>query len=389
MKKILFLSVSAGAGHVRAAQALEAYAQLDDGIEAMHLDVMDFVPQTFKRIYVDTYIKMVQKFPALWGLLYKKMGNAKADETWQRLRRVVERLNTRSINKAIDAFAPDVVVCTHFLPAEILMHEINKGRFIAPVWLQVTDFDVHRMWLIPKMQGYFAANEEVKFRLEHMGIEGNRIHVTGIPIMPGFANPPAQDVCLKKYGLLENTKRTSQTNAPVMLLMGGGAGLGGLDEVAQQLLQQDERFKLVVLAGKNEKLLKSLNKVKERYPGRLFPQGFTQNVQELMACADLVITKPGGLTSSECLAMGLPMLVHEPIPGQEEHNADYLLEQGVALKAVDALGLRYRLQHLMDEPKALNAMRERARKIGQPLAGRKVLDVVLADLHKNEVNAIT
>ena len=383
MKKILFLSVSAGAGHVRAAQALEAYASLNGDIEAMHLDVMDFVPKTFKRIYVDTYIKMVQKFPALWGLLYKKMGNAQADATWQRLRRVVERLNTRALKKEIDAFAPDAVVCTHFLPAEILMHEMNKGRFNAPVWVQVTDFDVHRMWLIPKMQGYFTANDEVNYRLQRMGIEEERIHVTGIPVMPGFANPPAREACLKKYGLLEDPQKASQ---PVLLLMGGGAGLGSLDEVAQQLLSQDERFRLIALAGKNQKLLKALQKVSEHYPGRLFPQGFTHEVQELMSCADLVITKPGGLTSSECLAMGIPMLVHEPIPGQEEHNADYLLEQGVALKAVDALGLVYRVQHLMDTPKTLETMHRCSKKIGQPLAGRKVLSIVLKALNTEETH---
>lgn len=376
-RKIMFLSVSAGAGHVRAAQALEAYAQLDVSIEARHLDVMNYVPKTFRKVYVDTYIQMVQKFPAVWGMMYKKINYAQADVLWQRLRRVVERLNTRALRAAIDEFAPDAVVCTHFLPAEILMHETVKGRFNAPVWVQVTDFDVHRMWVIPHMKGYFAADSEVAFRLQHFGIEPHDICVSGIPVMPGFAQKHERLTCLDKYGLLNEVQKGE---CPVLLLMGGGAGIGGLEEVAEQLLALEERFQLIVLAGKNAKTLKALQELACRYPQRLFPQGFTDHVEELMACADLVITKPGGLTSSECLAMGLPMLVHAPIPGQEEHNADYLLEHGVALKAIDALGLAYRVRGLMQAPERLKAMRQQAQKIGRPQAAQDVLSQVLKHL---------
>ena len=370
--KILLLSVSAGAGHTHAAQALCAYATHNDNIETLHLDVMDYVPKTFRKLYIDTYIKLVKKFPAVWGLLYKKTDKAEPDALLQKLRRSVERLNTRALSKAIAAFAPDAVVCTHFLPAEILMHQINKGHFHAPVWVQVTDFDLHRMWVMPHMQGYFVANTEVAFRLQHMGIAAEQIHITGIPIKPAFAAPQNRAEILRTYGL--------RPNAPVLLLMGGGAGLGGLAIVAEYLLHQEPDFQLIALAGKNEKELTALQKMAESYPNRLFPQGFTHLVEQLMSCADLVITKPGGLTSSECLALGLPMIIHAPIPGQEEHNADYLLEQGVALKAVDELGLAYRIKHLMNTPEQLKNMQQCAKKLGRPLAAAEVLAIVVRHL---------
>lgn len=139
----------------------------------------------------------------------------------------------------------------------------------------------------------------------------------------------------------------------------------------------DADFQLIALAGKNQAMLASLQELAAQHPGRLFPQGFTQQVERLMACADLVITKPGGLTTSECLAMQLPMIVNSPIPGQEERNADFLLEQGVALKAIDDDALVYRIRALLQAPERLADMRRRLAPLGRPLAGRFVLDRVL------------
>lgn len=368
--KILCLSVSAGAGHLQAAEALCAYGNQKEEIETLHLDVMNYVPKTFRAIYVDSYLKLVQKFPTAWGFVYKATDKAKADELLQKLRRIVERLNTRALAKAVEEFAPDIIICTHFLPAEILMHQIDKQRLTIPVWVQVTDFDLHHMWVIPNMTGYFVANEEVAFRLTRAGVMKERIHVTGIPIKPAFSEVQDRIACTNSFGL--------RADIPTLLLMGGGAGLGALDDVVEYLLTQNNQYQLIVLAGKNEKLLQSLQKIAEAHPTQLFPMGFTDSVEKIMACANLVISKPGGLTSSECLAMGLPMIVHAPIPGQEEHNADYLLEQGVAFKAIDETGLVFRVNLLMNSPEKLMGMSEKARKLGRPFAARSVLDIVLA-----------
>ncbi len=366
--KVLLLSVSAGAGHMRAAQAIEAYAKQTAHIEALHIDVMDYVPKSFRKIYIDTYIKIVQKYPVIWGFIYKKTDKAKVTDPLQKLRRLIERINTKALSHVINDFSPDAIICTHFLPAELLMHKINNDNYQVPVWVQITDFDLHRMWVIPKMEGYFTANHEVAFRLQQNGISYQNIHETGIPIMPNFSEQLNKNDCLTTYGL--------SSNKPTLLLMGGGAGLGGLDEVAEYLLSQIDGIQLIVLAGKNEGALQALQKVANQYPHRLFPQGFTDKVEQLMTCADLVITKPGGLTSSECLAMGLPMIIHAPIPGQEEHNADFLLEQGVALKAIDELGLVYRIKQLLNNPQQLLLMKQKAQQLGKPLAAQQVLDIV-------------
>ncbi|MBB3228728.1 processive 1,2-diacylglycerol beta-glucosyltransferase [Luteibacter sp. Sphag1AF] len=375
-RRILMLSVSAGAGHVRAADALhatvEAMAAQGHDVVAGHLDVMDYVPSSFRRLYADFYLRLITRHPQLWGMLYRITGDAHPDALTQRMRRTMERLNTRALRKAIAAFQPDAIICTHFLPAEMLMHDIRRERFHVPVWVQVTDFDLHRMWVVPRMRGYFAANDEIAARMHAVGIDRRNVYATGIPIMPAFATAPARAQCAGEYGI--------DPARPAYLVMGGGAGVGNLDEVAARLLAVEGDFQLVVLAGRNADALSKLQKLAVAHPGRLFPQGFSKQVERLMACCDLAITKPGGLTTSECLAMGLPMIVNAPIPGQEERNADYLLEQGAALKAIDAEALAWRIGHLSRNPGHLSSMRERARAIGRPDAAKHVLDVVLADL---------
>lgn len=370
LKKILLLSVSAGAGHVRAAEALRAACISHEvGLVASHLDVMDFVSSTFRTLYTDFYITLVNKAPTLWGYLYQMTHEAEPDSKMQRLVRAVERLNTRSLMREIAAFKPDAIICTHFLPAEILSRSLRKGELNCPVWVQVTDFDLHRMWVHDHMSGYFAPNEEVAFRMRDRGIAAECVHVTGIPIMPAFAAVPAREVCAAEFGL--DAGRTT------LLLMGGGAGLGSLDSIAERLLGLPNDFQLIALAGRNEQALNALQALAVRHPGRLLALGFTDKVERLMACADMVITKPGGLTTSECLAMGLPMIVNAPIPGQEERNADYLLEQGVALKAFDAVTLEYRVRLLLDHPHQLAEMSKKARALGRPQAASAVLQHAL------------
>lgn len=366
-KRLLLLSVSAGAGHVRAADALRVAAE-ESGHVAEHLDVMDFVSSAFRALYTDFYLKLVEHSPTAWSMLYRIMDRTPPSAPLARVRRAIERLNTLKLRKAIAAFAPDAVVCTHFLPAEVLMRERARGRVTAPVFVQITDFDLHGMWIVPDMAGYFAASDEVAFRAHARGIARAKTHVTGIPIMPAFASAPPRGECAAELGI--DAKRTT------ILLMGGGAGLGGLDDVAERLVALDRDFQLIALAGRNESMLKRLEAIAKRHPRKLIAQGFTNRVERLMAASDLVITKPGGLTTSECLAMGLPMIVHAPIPGQEERNCDYLLEQGAALKAIDASALEWRVDRLIADLERLAAMARRARALGHPQAARDVVRIV-------------
>ncbi len=371
-RKILVLSVSAGAGHIRAADALVSHAAIVcPDVEILHLDVMDYVPAPFRKIYVDFYIALVSRHPALWGHVYQMSNSAMPTDTLERIRRVVERLNTRALYRKIVSFEPDAIICTHFLPAEILDNLIRRNEIAIPVWVQVTDFDLHRLWVHPHMTGYFAASGEVAYCMKEKGISREAIHVTGIPVMPAFGAMMDRAECARMIGI--DADRTT------IMMMNGGAGVGDLPKAAASLLALDAAFQLIVLAGKNQLSILALQRLALLYPGRLLVQGYTNRIELFMACADVVITKAGGLTVSECLAFGLPMIVNNPIPGQEERNADFLLEQGAALKAVDDVSLAFRVRHLLENPEKLDDMRRKAKALGRPEAARLVLEKVLQE----------
>jgi processive 1,2-diacylglycerol beta-glucosyltransferase len=371
-QRILLLSVSAGAGHSRAAEALRAQAALSyPDVEVKHLDVMTLVPRSFRALYADYYIKIVERHPSVWAYLYHATDKMPRDALFAQVRRAIERLNTRKLRDAVQDFAPHHIICTHFLPAELLAHGIRRGRSVPPVWVQVTDFDLHRMWVQAGMRGYFAASEEIAFRMTARGIPKSSVHVTGIPIMPVFAQTLDRKICVGELGIASN--RTT------LLLMTGGAGIAGSENLIERLLTLPGDFQIVALAGRNEQLLASYRALVAASAGRLFPLGFTSTIERVMACADLAVTKPGGLTVSECLAVGLPMVLITPIPGQEERNADYLMEQGVAVKAHDAVALEYKIGRLLGEPERLARMRNNMRGLGHADAARTVLRHVLND----------
>jgi processive 1,2-diacylglycerol beta-glucosyltransferase len=370
IRKIAVLSVSAGAGHVRAAEALVATAKLHHpGVEAIHIDVMDLVPKLFRKIYAEKYVDVVNRHPALWGYLYHTADKQRDDSTITRIRRVIEKLNTRGLVKKLEEMQPDAVICTHFLPAQILSRMIAKKKWATPVWTVVTDFDVHALWVHQRLTGYCAAAEEIAWRMRERGLADTRIEVTGIPIMPVFVEQRSREACAKEAGI--DPKRTT------LLVMSGGLGVGAIDQLCERILAIPGDHQVLALAGKNAALLEKLKAIATKHPGRFFPQGFTRTIERLMTCADLALTKPGGLTTSECLAVGLPMLVVSPIPGQEERNADYLLEAGAALKAHDLAGVDFRVRQLLAAPKRLAAMRERALAIATPRAAQVILRHVL------------
>jgi processive 1,2-diacylglycerol beta-glucosyltransferase len=337
--------------------------------EVIHLDATAYATPRLRQVYADFYILLVQRAPAVWSWIYHYTNTAAPDGWAHRLRRRIERRDCAPLLRKIAELRPDAIVCTHFLPAEILSREVADGALRCPVWVQVTDFDLHRMWVHRHMAGYFAGNDEVAFLMEKHGIARDGIHVTGIPVMPAFTCRPDRAACARELGI--------DPGRMTFLLMGGGAGLGGLSLLAQRLLAIPGNFQLIALAGRNAAELAALQRLAATHPGRLVPQGFTDKVERLMACADVAITKPGGATTAECLALGLSMIVNASIPGQEERNANFLLEHGAAMKAFDAPSLEYRVRYLMAHPAELATMRARALALGRPHAAAAVLTAIL------------
>jgi len=367
LRKVLLLSASAGAGHVRAAQALEkAFNELGTVDEVRHLDVLNYTNKVFRHFYSKAYIDLVNKMPEVPGWMYDKL-----DRPWKNERRrlALDKLNTRPLVKLLRDYQPDMIVCTHFLPAEIVSWLKAKERLASRQAVIVTDFDVHAMWLVHHYEQYFVAIDEARAYLEALGIPANKITVSGIPIDPVFAEKKSKVEMRKKHGL--------ESDRVTILLSAGGFGVGSVEPLIAALMPLQQRAQVVAICGRNEELRKRLTKTAARAKADdnvvIKPIGYTQEMDEYMTAADIVLGKPGGLTTSEGLSKGLAFAIVDPIPGQEERNSDHLLEAGVAIRSNNLPTLAYKLDRLLADGDRLAQMQSISKKMGRPNAPRDLV----------------
>lgn len=370
-KKVLVLSASAGAGHLRAADAVvAAFKKLNAAEEVLHVDVLQHTNKVFRNLYSKAYIEMVNKTPELLGWLYDAL-----DKPWKNERRrlALDKLNTRPFVKLLNEYKPDIAVCTHFLPAEIISWMKAKEKISCPQAIVVTDFDVHAMWLCHHYEQYFVALDETRIHMEKLGIPPQKITVSGIPIDPLFSEKKDKREMRAKHGLLEDRK--------TILVSAGGFGVGPIEHLLQSLSEMNHQAQVVALCGRNEKLQKKLEKLSEKISNMervvIKPIGFTTQMDEYMSASDILLGKPGGLTTSEALAKGLVFVIVNPIPGQEERNSDHLLEDGVAIRCNNLPTLAYKIDKLLDDEEKFKTMQANSLRLAKPYAAIDVVQKLL------------
>jgi len=366
--RVLLLSASSGAGHMRAAQAIErAVIELGAAREVRHVDTLEYTTKVFRNLYSRAYIDMVNKAPDVLGWLYDQM-----DKPWKNERRrlAFDKLNTRPFVRFLKDYRPDITICTHFLPAEIISWLKAKRRLDTRQAIVVTDFDVHAMWLVHHFERYFVALEETRAHLQKLGIPSAKITASGIPIDPVFASPKDKFEMRRKHGLLHDV--------PAILISAGGFGVGRVAQIVDSLLEVKHPAQVVAICGRNPDLKQNIEKQAARISTAgnvsIKAVGFTTEIDEYMAAADILLGKPGGLTSSEALARGLAFVIVNPIPGQEERNADHLLEQGVAIRCNNLPVLAYKIDCLFDDPSRLERMQGAARQMAMPAAAYDIVN---------------
>jgi processive 1,2-diacylglycerol beta-glucosyltransferase len=312
---------------------------------------------------------MVRRAPQFMGLLYDR-----TDQPWlhQRPRLALDRLNTGPMIRMLKRVQPDLCVATHFLPAEILAWLIARKKLQARNAIVVTDYDVHAMWLCRTVDRYYVAIEEAAEYLVNIGVPREILRITGIPVDPLFATPLPRADARRQLRL--------DPDAPMVLISAGGYGVGPIEQLVKDLLALQRPWQIVAIAGKSEKTFERLHDI-SRSSGtlassspRLFPVGFTTDMDKFMAAADLMVGKAGGLTTSESLARALPMALIEPIPGQEERNADHLLEAGAAIRCNNLPAAAWKIASLLGDSARLNRMREAARSLGRPAAASAIAE---------------
>ncbi|MBT2289803.1 UDP-N-acetylglucosamine--LPS N-acetylglucosamine transferase [Paenibacillus albidus] len=315
-KRVLLLSEGFGAGHTQAAYALSSsLRKLSPRVQTRVLELGNFLNPRMAPLIVSAYRKTVTAKPRLMGYVYRHQ------KSFNRLTTLaLHRIFYTHTKNIVRQLRPDIVVCTHFIPGAVVsrLKRIDP-KFNMPLVTVITDYDAHASWISPEVDRYLVSTPEVKSKLRRAGVAASKIRVTGIPVHPDFWEHPGRNEILLQFNLQD---------MPTVLVMGGGWGLMNDEVVNAVLAGWRDQVQIIFCLGHNEKLLQEMTEDPLYNHPNITLIGFTREIDKLMEISDLLVTKPGGMTCSEGLAKGIPMLFHNPLPGQEEENCRYLTNAG-------------------------------------------------------------
>ncbi len=345
------IHATAGAGHRKAAEAIHHGLIARQVAGAAIIDALDYTSPFFRFGYSKGYEFMVGEMPTFWAAFF-----ALTDQTWflpvfRTVRRIYNGVNTAPLEKFLKQEKFDRIVITHFLSAEVCGYLKRTGQIASKLVVVVTDFDVHKIWLIDGVDEYCVASEYTKKRLMALGVEASRITVTGIPLDEKFTKARDKKATRKKLGL--------DPDAFTVLISTSSFGFGPIEQLAEYLQQ----LQLIVICGNNREL-------RQRMEAKANPRhkicAFVDNMEEMLTASDVMVTKPGGLSVTEALANNLPMVFFSAIPGQEAGNVRVLAANGIGLSGMPLRDLASEVLGLSASPAALNAAREKTKALAKP-----------------------
>lgn len=366
-KKVILMYITENSGHHRASLAIEnALKQISPSIHTLNINAFGYTNPILEKVINRTYMSVIKNSPEVWEYLYD---NPKVLCSVQGLRDAIHRFNSRKLKALLEDFRPRSIVCTQAFPCGMIADYKKNIKLDLPLFAVLTDHAPHSYWMFNEVDCYVTPSEASKERFVKNGINESKIKVFGIPIDPKFANKHDRNEICQKIGL--------DPDLPIVLIMGGSQGLGQVENIVESLEGLEVPFKLITVCGINKALQKRLFKRVRRYKKRLVIFGHVQNIDELMEISGIVITKPGGLTTAEALAKDLQMIVVHPIPGQEQKNTEFLLQQGVAVRAEDTKDIAAFTQELLSSKTKLDEMRCRASLLKKPNAAVDIAKLVL------------
>ncbi len=367
LKRVMLSYINVTTGHRRAAQSVhKTLKYLYPGIEVSELDTLKYLHPVMEGIIEKVYLEMLKSNPHLWDYVYD---NEKIVKFTAKFRQVLNSLNSSRLNKSFSSFNPQAVVCTHAFSCGIFSALKEKKANGLPLIGIITDFDVHSYWIHKNVSLYIVASEYTAKKLQEKGVNEERIKILGIPIDHVFIENKDIQGLKRKYDLKEDL--------PTILVMGGGLGLGPIEKVVYYLNEiKNIEFQIIIVTGTNKELELKLRELTVKLPKLNKVFGYVDFIDELMKVSNISITKPGGMTSTESLACGLPMVIVNPIPGQEDRNTRYLTSQGVAIKANNEFEISKIISELLTQPQKLEEMRNKILDISKPEASFDIVKTI-------------
>ncbi|MFH1868102.1 MAG: glycosyltransferase [Candidatus Omnitrophota bacterium] len=371
--RLLILYASAGAGHKQAAFALKKVCDETQSAVAEAVDILDYTPAYFKKFYTGSYLEIVKRIPELWGYLYGRLYKHQGPSLSSRLHHVIGNLHIAPLLNYVKDFKPDAVVFTHFLGSGAVEKLRLRKLLNVPFYCVITDYAIHSFWINKDINKYYVCTEGEKRILKRHGLKANQIEHTGIPVSPEFSKKYNKAVLRRKLKL--------DAKLPTVLMISGRFNLKGYEQLLASFKDVKQKMQLVVLAGNNRLLTQKLTSIAKGLKNMRFKiYGMVDNMHELMAASDIVISKPGGLTTSEVLASNALMAVIDPIPGQEQRNSDYLLESGVAIRIHDMENGGLKIADLLTNQRRLSIMRKHLKWVSRPKAAYNIVQDIVSEL---------
>lgn len=374
MARVLICYLGQHSGHHSAARALDAALhECDASVETLLIDLFAYMAPRTSVVLDKLYMVTIRRTPEVWESLYD---SAWLEQTTRRLRQLVQSGDSDELHELMQRFQPDAAICTQAHPLAVLSAYTVEHDVDLPLWGVVTDYVPHRFWVANGEARYVVATENAARRLLLLGVPRSHIHVFGIPIHPRFAQATHGDLACQAG------------ERPRVLVMGGSRGLGVRYRTVKSLDSSPADFSVDVVTGTNRRLRARLLRHREDYRHPVRVRGFVRDMLPLLQRARLLVSKPGGLTSAEAMALGLPMVIVRPLPGQEQNNANVLVELGCAVNVERDKDVGAVVTALLGNEAILSMMRERALRLGRPDAALLTARAVLEDIRKRSGRAL-
>jgi len=373
----MILTVTAGYGHHATANAV-ADSMRQKGAEVEVVDVLEQINKLLQEFVARGYLLTAKYMREAYRVIYRFLETKDQNTSKYSIQNLVSALMAFKFENFIYEYDPDAIVCTHVTAAQIINELKRRAKLPVPTVGIVTDYTIHPFWQdVPEVEHVVVASELLCHRGVLKGIPADHLQPLGIPVHPKFAAKMTKAEARSRLGL--------EIDKPVLLVMSGSMGYGNTAKLVDQIHDVNPDLQILAVCGNNKAQYQHLTAM-GNVPG-LHPYGFVSNVDEMMDAADCILTKPGGLTVSESLAKGLPMLLMNPIPGHEERNVEFLLNNGMALLVTKTFPVDEALYYVFHNERRLELMRECIKLYSKPNATEDISDFVISLCEKQTKNA--
>jgi processive 1,2-diacylglycerol beta-glucosyltransferase len=369
MKKIMILYASVGGGHFKAAEGISNFITENYPDYNVHMiDALKYTNKLFDRIVVNSYINMARYSPKMWGNLYNFSEKQYSVANFSNM---VNRMLSLKLFNLFKDEDPDIVISTHPFITEMVASLKKHNKTNAKLCVVITDYESHAFWEIKSkyVDMYFVANNGMKYGMMNNGIPENKISVTGIPVNSRFSQKYNRAELLKEFGLED--KKT------VLFFGGGEFGLSNIKAFFEALISLKNDIQIVAVAGKNAKIKATFEKLSAKSNKNVLILGYSNKIPELMNLADFVISKPGGLTTTEVLVTSTPFIIINPIPGQEEENANFLLNNGAAARLFNVKKAVPFMEQLLSDDTRIESMKSMQKHLAKPNSTKDICEIAL------------